>query len=109
MLLPITIDADTNSYACSATLRLAENFSLTVYDAAYLELAYPVQCAARDARSRSARGGAGAQHRTDWRRDLISRYDRKRAAHTTGTAVRDHNCRRRRRVRWGGEIGLNND
>ena len=39
MLLPITIDAQTNSYAWSATLRLAERFSLTVYDAAYLELA----------------------------------------------------------------------
>ena len=38
-LMPITIDADTNTYAWSATLRLAERFSLTVYDAAYLELA----------------------------------------------------------------------
>jgi predicted nucleic acid-binding protein len=40
MLLPITIDSQTNSYAWSATLRLAEKFSLTVYDAAYLELAH---------------------------------------------------------------------
>ena len=38
-LMPITIDADTNSYAWSTTLRLAERFSLTLYDAAYLELA----------------------------------------------------------------------
>lgn len=38
-LMPITIDADTNDYAWSATLRLAERFSLTMYDAAYLELA----------------------------------------------------------------------
>ena len=38
-LMPITIDGDTNTYAWSATLRLAERFSLTVYDAAYLELA----------------------------------------------------------------------
>ena len=38
-MLPITIDADTNSYAWSTTLRLAERFSLTPYDAAYLELA----------------------------------------------------------------------
>jgi predicted nucleic acid-binding protein len=38
-MLPITIDADTNSYAWSTTLRLAERFSLTLYDAAYLELA----------------------------------------------------------------------
>jgi predicted nucleic acid-binding protein len=37
--MPITIDADTNSYAWSTTLRLAERFSLTTYDAAYLELA----------------------------------------------------------------------
>jgi len=38
-LLPITIDADTNSYAWTTTLRLAERFSLTAYDAAYQELA----------------------------------------------------------------------
>ena len=38
-MFPITIDADTNSYAWSTTLRLAERFSLTPYDAAYLELA----------------------------------------------------------------------
>ena len=37
--MPIAIDADTNSYAWSTTLRLAEKYSLTVYDAAYLELA----------------------------------------------------------------------
>jgi predicted nucleic acid-binding protein len=38
-LMPITTDADTNSYAWSTTLRLAERFSVTLYDAAYLELA----------------------------------------------------------------------
>jgi predicted nucleic acid-binding protein len=38
-LLPITIDADTGSYAWSAPLRLAERFALTLYDATYLELA----------------------------------------------------------------------
>ncbi len=38
-LLPIGIDADTGSYAWSTTLRLAERFALTVYDASYLELA----------------------------------------------------------------------
>jgi predicted nucleic acid-binding protein len=38
-LMPITVDADTNTYAWSATLRLSERFSLTLYDAAYLELA----------------------------------------------------------------------
>jgi len=37
--MPITIDADTNGYAWSTTLRLAERFALTLYDAAYLELA----------------------------------------------------------------------
>ena len=39
MLMPITIDPDTDIYAWSTTLRLAERFGLTVYDAAYLELA----------------------------------------------------------------------
>jgi hypothetical protein len=38
-LMPITTDADTNSYAWSTTLRLAGRFSLTLYDVAYLELA----------------------------------------------------------------------
>jgi predicted nucleic acid-binding protein len=37
--MSIMIDPHTNDYAWSATLRLAERFSLTVYDAAYLELA----------------------------------------------------------------------
>ena len=39
MLMLITIDADTDTYAWSTPLRLAERFALTVYDAAYLELA----------------------------------------------------------------------
>ncbi len=38
-LLDRVVDADTNNYAWSGTLRLAERFSLTMYDAAYLELA----------------------------------------------------------------------
>lgn len=38
-LLPITIDTETSTYAWSTTLRIAERFSLTTYDAAYLELA----------------------------------------------------------------------
>ena len=38
-LLPIAIDADTDTFAWTTTLRLAERFTLTVYDAAYLELA----------------------------------------------------------------------
>lgn len=38
-LLPISIDAETDRQAWSATLRLAERHKLTLYDAAYLELA----------------------------------------------------------------------
>jgi predicted nucleic acid-binding protein len=38
-LLPITIDPETDRQAWSATLRLAERYHLTLYDAAYLELA----------------------------------------------------------------------
>jgi len=38
-LMPITVDDETNSYAWTTTLRLAERFSLTLYDAAHLELA----------------------------------------------------------------------
>lgn len=37
--LPIRIDPDTDSYAWTTTLQLADRFQLTVYDAAYLELA----------------------------------------------------------------------
>ncbi len=37
--LPITVDPETDTYAWTATLRLADRFGLTVYDAAYLELA----------------------------------------------------------------------
>jgi predicted nucleic acid-binding protein len=39
-LLPISIDPDTDTYAWSTTLRLAERFALTIDDAAYLELAH---------------------------------------------------------------------
>ena len=35
----ITTDPDTDSYAWTNTLQLADRFQLTVYDAAYLELA----------------------------------------------------------------------
>ena len=38
-LLPIAVDADTNQHAWQATVRLAERHRLTLYDAAYLELA----------------------------------------------------------------------
>jgi predicted nucleic acid-binding protein len=37
--LPIGVDADTDTYAWTTTLRLAERFGLTIYDATYLELA----------------------------------------------------------------------
>lgn len=38
-LLDISIDQDTDKYAWSSTLHLADRFRLTLYDAAYLELA----------------------------------------------------------------------
>ena len=37
--LPIAVDADTDTYAWTTTLRLAQRFGLTIYDATYLELA----------------------------------------------------------------------
>jgi predicted nucleic acid-binding protein len=38
-LMDIATDTETDTYAWNTTLRLAERFKLTVYDAAYLELA----------------------------------------------------------------------
>lgn len=38
-LLPINLDPETDKHAWGATVRLAANYGLTVYDAAYLELA----------------------------------------------------------------------
>ena len=38
-LLPISVDTETDRQAWEATLRLAERHRLTLYDAAYLELA----------------------------------------------------------------------
>jgi len=38
-LLPIEVDPETATYVWTATLRLSDRFGLTVYDAAYLELA----------------------------------------------------------------------
>jgi predicted nucleic acid-binding protein len=37
--LPITVDPDTDRYAWTTTLQLADRFALTPYDAAYVELA----------------------------------------------------------------------
>jgi predicted nucleic acid-binding protein len=39
ILLPIEIDPDTNDYAWTATLQLADKHQITIYDASYLELA----------------------------------------------------------------------
>jgi predicted nucleic acid-binding protein len=38
-LLPISLDPETDRHAWGATARLAERYRLTLYDAAYLELA----------------------------------------------------------------------
>jgi predicted nucleic acid-binding protein len=38
-LLPISLDPETDRHVWSATIRLAARHQLTVYDAAYLELA----------------------------------------------------------------------
>ncbi|MDR3738159.1 MAG: type II toxin-antitoxin system VapC family toxin [Terracidiphilus sp.] len=38
-LLPISVDGETDQQAWNATLHLAERYRLTLYDAAYLELA----------------------------------------------------------------------
>jgi predicted nucleic acid-binding protein len=38
-LLPIRLDPETDQHAWSTTVRLAERYRLTLYDAAYLELA----------------------------------------------------------------------
>ena len=59
--LPITIDADTNTYAWTTTLRLAERFSLTIYDASYLELAQrrSLPLATLDAELREAAAALG--------------------------------------------------
>jgi predicted nucleic acid-binding protein len=38
-VLPITVDRETDTYVWSSTLALADRFDLTIFDAAYLELA----------------------------------------------------------------------
>ena len=40
MLLPITVDTDTDKYVWSSMIHLADQFGLTIYDTAYLELAH---------------------------------------------------------------------
>jgi predicted nucleic acid-binding protein len=39
LAMPITVDSETDSYAWTTALRLSERFELTLYDAAYVELA----------------------------------------------------------------------
>ena len=56
-LLDITTDQRTDPQAWGETLNLADRFRLTVYDAAYLELAQRRGAAARHARRRSVRRG----------------------------------------------------
>lgn len=57
-LLPIQTDPDTANHAWRSTLRLAERYRLTVYDAAYLELAMRrgLPLASLDMELRSAAG-----------------------------------------------------
>ena len=59
--LPIVIDPDTNQHAWAATLLLADRFGLTVYDAAYLELAqrHALPLASLDRELRAAAHGLG--------------------------------------------------
>jgi len=62
VLLPIETDPDTNYYAWSTTLSLAESHQLTVYDASYLELALRLSLplATRDDQLAAAASSAGA-------------------------------------------------
>lgn len=67
--LPITTDIDTDAHAWSATLNLSDQFRLTSYDAAYLELAQrrrlPLATADRELRKAAAAIGVmllGAAH-----------------------------------------------
>ena len=59
--LMVTIDLETEMHAWATTLQLAERFGLTVYDAAYLELAQrsSLPLATLDQELRSAAGALG--------------------------------------------------
>ena len=67
-LLPISIDPETDRQAWTATLRLAERHRLTLYDAAYLELAQRrnLPLATLDAELRSAAGAEKVGLRGTW-------------------------------------------
>lgn len=60
--LPIEIDADTNDFAWTTTLKLAETHQITVYDASYLELALRrgLPLATRDDQLAASASRAGA-------------------------------------------------
>lgn len=60
-LMDIATDPDTDTFAWSATLRLAERFNLTLYDASYLELAQRLSLplATLDQELRAAAGVVG--------------------------------------------------
>ena len=62
-LLPITLDAETDRQAWGATLRLAERHRLTLYDAAYLELALrrAIPLATLDVELRAAASAEGVK------------------------------------------------
>jgi predicted nucleic acid-binding protein len=59
--LPITVDPETTMHAWTSTLRLSDQFGLTPYDAAYLELAQRrrLPLATLDKALRSAARAAG--------------------------------------------------
>jgi predicted nucleic acid-binding protein len=60
--LPIETDPDTNDFAWTTTLQLADVHQITVYDASYLELALRrgMPLATRDDQLAAAAAGAGA-------------------------------------------------
>jgi predicted nucleic acid-binding protein len=62
-LLPIHLDPNTDRHAWGETLRLAERHGLTVYDAAYLELALrrKLALATLDRQLRAAAGNDGVE------------------------------------------------
>jgi predicted nucleic acid-binding protein len=59
----IAVDTETDSFAWTSTLQLADRFGLTVYDASYLELAQRKQLplATLDRRLQSAAAAAGVE------------------------------------------------
>ncbi|MGD0567604.1 MAG: type II toxin-antitoxin system VapC family toxin [Candidatus Sulfotelmatobacter sp.] len=62
-MLPVKVDAEADRQAWSATLHLAERHGLTVYDAAYLEIAScrKIPMATLDRQLRAAAGNEGVQ------------------------------------------------